>query len=143
MTWQQTLGLIKTIPISTFRFKNDSERQEAWQKNKSAIMALQGKPLDIGKDSADLHRILKRDLWFDYFQRPEAFYEYDRHENLRGPYDKRTLFFIESTCCGVEYDADANQAPENATVYRNQKEYLIKNGLLNSHEKAILKAEKA
>ena len=134
LTWQKTLGLIQPICISTFRFKNDEERREAWKNNKSAILKLQGQVIDIGTDSVALQRSLRRDVWFHYFTRPKAFYEYDRHEVLTGhPPDKRTLFF----------DADADEAPKNATIYQNQKDYLIKNGLLNSREKAILRAEKA
>jgi hypothetical protein len=134
LTWQKTLGLIQPICISTFRFKNDEERREAWRHNKAAIMALQGKPLDIGTDSAALQRSLHRKIWFDYFKRPGAWFEYDRHEVLTGhPPDKRTLFF----------DADVDQAPKNAVIYEDQKQYLIENNLLNAAEKRILRAEKA
>ena len=30
LSWQKTLGLIQPICISTFKFKNEQERQEAW-----------------------------------------------------------------------------------------------------------------
>jgi hypothetical protein len=133
LTWQKTLGLIQSIPISTFKFKNDEERREAWRHNKAAIMALQGKPLDIGTDSAALQRSLHRKIWFDYFIRPMAWFEYDRHEILTGHPDKRTLFF----------DADVDQAPKNAVIYEDQKQYLIANNLLNAAEKRLLRAEKA
>ena len=106
-------------------------------------MRLQGQPLEIGEATMALQRSLHRDVWFDYFERPLAWFEYDRHENLTGHYDKRTLVFIERKLYGKTYDADADQAPQNATVYRNQKEYLIKNGLLNAAEKRLLMAEKA
>jgi hypothetical protein len=122
LTWQKTLGLIQPICISTFKFKNEQERREAWRHNKAAIMALQGKTLDIGTDSAALQRSLHRKIWFDYFTRPQAWFEYDRHEVLTGHPDKRTLFF----------DAD-----------EDQKQYLIENNLLNAAEKRLLKAENA
>ena len=133
LTYQKTLGLIQSICISTFKFKNDEERQEAWEKNRQKIMALQGKPLDIGTDSAALQRSLHRKIWFDYFTRPQAWFEYDRHEVLTGHPDKRTLFF----------DADVDQAPKNAVIYEDQKQYLIENNLLNAAEKRILRAKKA
>ena len=133
LTYQKILGLIQTICISTFRFENDLERREAWKNNKSAILKLQGQVIDIGEDSSALQKALHRDVWLDYFTRPMAWFEYDRHEVLTGHPDKRTLFF----------DADADQAPKNAVIYKNQKEYLIKNGLLNAAEKRLLKAENA
>jgi hypothetical protein len=145
ITYQQILCLIeRKNRIPGQHFKSEIEREQAWKHNRAAIMKLQGQPLDIGEDTMALQRSLRRDVWFACFERPLAFYEYDMHEILTGhPPDKRTLFFIESTCCGVEYDADVDQAPPNATIYRNQKEYLIKNNLLNAAEKRLLKAEKA
>ena len=144
MTYQQILCLIeRKNRIPGQHFRDENHRKEAWRNNKSAIMALQGQPLEVGKDSAALQQALHRDIWFQYFERPMAFYEYDRCEILGGHPDKRTLFFIERTCCGVEYDAEIDQAPKNAVIYKNEKEYLIKNDLLNAAEKQLLKAENA
>jgi hypothetical protein len=145
ITYQQILCLIERKDrIPGHHFRDESHRKEAWRNNKKAIMALQGQPLDIGEDSVSLQKALHRNIWFAYFERPLAFYEYDMHEILTGhPPDKRTLVFIESTCCGVEYDADVDRLPSNLKIYRNQKEYLIKKNLLNTREKRLLKAEKA
>ena len=143
ITYQQILCLIeRRNRIPGQHFRDESHRKEAWRNNKKAIMALQGQPLDIGEDTVALQKALHRDVWFDYLERPLAFYEYDRHEVLTGhPLDKRTLVFIESTCCGVEYDADVDRLPSKMKIYRNQREYLIKNKLLNAAEKRILKGE--
>ena len=133
LTYQKTLGLIQPICISTFKFKNDEERRKAWKNSKSAILKLQGQVIDIGEDSSALQKALHRDVWLDYFTRPMAWFQYDRHEILTGHPDKRTLVF----------DVDADQAPKNAAIYEDQKHYLIANNLLNAAEKRILKAEKA
>ena len=156
ITWQQTLGFIQTIPISTFKFKNGEQRREAWENNRAAIMKLQGQPLDIGEDTVALQRSLHRDVWFRFFERPRAFYEYDRGEVFAGCTNKTTLGFKDYLtlsfgliCCSPEekevYDLFGCQYPkaENAIIYEDQKEYLIKNDLLNVREKAILRAGKA
>jgi hypothetical protein len=157
LTWQKTLGLIQPICISTFKFKNDEERRKAWRHNKAAIMALQGKPLDIGEDSSALQRSLKRDVWFTFFERPKAFYEYDRGEILTGCTNKLTIGFkdyltldfgLSAYCSPEEKEVYAlfgcsYPKAENAIIYEDQKEYLIKNKLLNAAEKAALRAEKA
>ena len=144
MTYQQILCLIeRKNRIPGQHFRDENHRKEAWRNNKSAIMALQGQPLEVGKDSAALQQALHRDIWFQYFERPMAFYEYDMGEVFTGHPDKRTLVFIESTCCGIEYEADVDQAPPNAVIFKNQKEYLVENNLLNPAEMRLLRAEKA
>ena len=158
ITYQQILCLIEhrnRIPGQHFR---DGEgRREAWENNKAAIMALQGQPLDIGEDSSALQRCLKRKIWFAFFERPRAFYEFDRGEVFAGCTKKTTLGFKDyntldfglSAYCSPEerevYDLFGCSYPkaENAIIFETQKKYLIKKGLLNSREKAILKAEKA
>ncbi len=138
LTWQQILCLIeRRNRIPGQHFRDESHRKDAWQNNKKAIMKLQSQPLFIGEDTAALQRSLKRDIWFAWFQRPLAWFQYDMHEVLRGPYNTQTLFFIESMCCGVPYDAEISEAPKNVAIYRNQKEYLIKKNLLNPAEKAL------
>lgn len=145
ITWQQILCLIeRRNRIPGQHFRDDSQRREAWKINRSAIMKLQGQPLDIGEDTAAIQRSLYRNIWFDYFERPLAWFQYDMHEVLSGhPPEKRTLFFIESALYGKKYDSDVSEAPKNVVVYRNQKAYLIEKNLLNAAEKRILAAEKA
>ncbi|MCK4487444.1 MAG: hypothetical protein KAU38_11880 [Desulfobacterales bacterium] len=90
LSWQQTLGLIQPIPISVFRFKNDEERREAWENNRVAIMELQGKKFPDERYG----KPLRRDCWFDFFERPEAFYRYDLKENCCGKPENQKEFLI-------------------------------------------------
>ena len=145
ITYQQILCLIERKDrIPGQHFKSEIEREQAWKHNRAAIMKLQGQRLDIGVDTVALQKALHRDIWFAYFERPQAWFQCDMHEILNGyPPDKRTLLFIESVCCGVEYEAEIDRFPSKMKIYRNQKDYLIENNLLNAAEKRILRAEKA
>ena len=156
ITWQQVLALISSDLLSRMFFRDKEQRGEAWQNNKKAIMALQGKPLEV-KEYPAIQKVLKRKVWFDFFERPKAFFEYDRGEVFAGCTKDTTLSFKDyltlpfglSGYCSPEerevYDLFGCQYPraENAIIYEDQKEYLIKNNLLNSREKAILRAEEA
>lgn len=114
ITWQQILCLIeRRNRIPGQHFRDDEQRREAWKNNKTMIMKLQGQPLDIGEDTVALQRSLKRNIWFDYFERPLAFFQYDRHEILTG------------------------HLPDD------QREFLIEKGLLNAAEKRLLRSETA
>jgi hypothetical protein len=120
-------------------------------------MKLQGQPLDIGEDTVALQKALHRDIWFDYFERPLAFYEYDRGEVFAGCTNKTTMGFkgyntldfgLSAYCSPEErevYDLFGCSYPkaENAIIYNDQKNYLIENNLLNEAEKRLLRAEKA
>jgi hypothetical protein len=158
ITYQQILCLIeRRNRIPGKHFRDESHRKEAWRNNKKAIMALQAKSLDIGEDSVSLQKALHRDVFFAYFERPLAFYEYDRSEILTGCTNKltigfkdyNTLPFGQTAYCSPEekevYALFGCQHPkaENAIIYNDQKQYLIENNLLNAAEKAILKGENA
>lgn len=156
ITYQQILCLIeRRNRIPGNHFKDEIEREAAWKTNKKAIMALQGRTLEI--EGYPLRQVLRRDIWFSFFERPFIWWQYDRGEILTGCINKLTLGFKDyntldfglSAYCSPEekevYDLFGCSYPraENAIIYEDQKHYLIANNLLNSREKAILRAEKA
>ena len=127
LTEFQIIELILYQGFSGPQFKTERTRRQAWETNKNFILDLQGQKIK----NFPLSKI-----YFDYFERPAAFYQYDMNEIGTGNPDQRTLCFEDRGCM---FFAGRTWPLGSSIVYENQKEYLIKKNLLNDAEKKILR----
>ena len=113
-------------------FQTEEERRECWEANRGFVMGLQGKQC---QDESFL--LSSRGVYFDLFQRPDAWWSYDAPEPRR-----RLTGDPGAVVPGCEYRKgkptvfhvpDWDQIPE----YETQKAYLMRLGLLNKAEKGF------
>jgi hypothetical protein len=117
-------------------FKNENHRRNTWNKHRNYIMSLQGKPCQ-GQAFG-----LSQGVYFGFFERPAAWWDYEAPEPRRLLSGDPKGALPEKGLLKGKPRFFKDYQTYQTLIYETEKQYLIRLNLLNDVEKRLFAEEK-